>query len=116
MATTPLRAVITGATGMVGEGVLHECLQHSSVESVLVIGRKSCGVQHPKLTEIIHPDLSDISSIKDRLTGFNACFFCAGVSSVGLSEAEYTKITYTLTLNFAQTLASVNPDMTFCYV
>ncbi len=116
MATTPLRAVITGATGMVGEGILHECLQHPAVEWVLVMGRKPCGVRHPKLTEILHSDLFDISSIKDRLTGFNACFFCAGVSSVGLSEAEYTNITYTLTLNFARTLASVNPDMTFCYV
>ncbi len=112
----PLRVIVTGATGMVGEGVLHECLRHPTVELVLVIGRKPCGVQHPKLTEIIHGDLSDIAPLKERLTGFNACFFCAGVSSVGLSEAEYTKITYTLTLNFARTLASVNPDVTFCYV
>lgn len=116
MSLSPIRAIITGATGMVGEGVLHECLEHPDVEMVLVLGRKPCGVSHPKLTEIIHADLSDISSLKDRLTGFNACFFCAGVSSVGLSEEEYTRITYTLTLNFAQTLASVNPDMTFCYV
>ncbi len=116
MAIRPIRAIITGATGMVGEGVLHECLEHPNVESVLVVGRKSCGVVHPKLTEVIHADLSDISSLKDRLTGFNACFFCAGVSSVGLSEAEYTKITYTLTLNFAHTLASANSNMTFCYV
>lgn len=113
---TPIRAIITGATGMVGEGVLHECLLHPDVEAVMVVGRKSCGVQHPKLTEIIHSDLSDISSLKDRLTGFNACFFCAGVSAIGMTEADYTRITHTLTLNFAQTLASTNPDMTFCYV
>lgn len=116
MATTPLRALITGATGMVGEGVLHECLQHPNVESVLVIGRKSCGVSHPKLTEIIHADLSDVSSLKDRLIGINACFFCAGVSSIGLTEEEYTRISYTLTLNFAQTLLAICPDATFSYV
>jgi NAD dependent epimerase/dehydratase family len=114
--TTIMRTIITGATGMVGEGVLHECLQHPDVEAVLVLGRKSCGVQHAKLTEILHSDLSDISSLKDRIAGYDACFFCAGVSSVGLSEEEYTRITYTLTLNFAQTLVSVNPSMTFCYV
>jgi hypothetical protein len=113
---TPIRAIITGATGMVGEGVLHECLQHTSVEAVLVIGRKTCGVQHPKLTEILHSDLSDISAIASTCAGYNACFFCAGVSSIGLTEAEYTRITHTLTLGFAQTLASLNPDMTFCYV
>lgn len=116
MSLSPIRVIITGATGMVGEGVLHECLLHADVEAVLVVGRKPCGVEHPKLTEILHVDLSDISSLKNRLMGYNACFFCAGVSSIGLSEEEYTRITYTLTLNFAQTLASVNPNMTFCYV
>jgi uncharacterized protein YbjT (DUF2867 family) len=116
--TTPitLRAIITGATGMVGEGVLHECLQHPAVEAVMVIGRKSCGVSHPKLTEILHSDFSDISAIVDKLTGYNACFFCAGVSSLGLSEEEYTKLTHTLTLGFATQLSAVSPNMTFCYV
>jgi uncharacterized protein YbjT (DUF2867 family) len=114
--TTTLRAIITGATGMVGEGVLHECLQHPAVEAVLVIGRKSCGVIHPKLTEILHSDFSDISAIANKLSGYNACFFCAGVSSIGLNEEEYTKLTYTLTLGFAGQLSLVRPAMTFCYV
>jgi hypothetical protein len=116
MTTTTLRAIVTGASGMVGEGVLHECLQHPSVESVLIIGRKSCGVTHPKLTEILHADFSDISALTQRLTGYNACFFCSGVSAIGLSEEEYTRITHTLTLNFARQLSAINPAMTFCYV
>ena len=111
-----IRAIITGATGMVGEGVLHECLQHPDVESVLVINRKPCGVQHMKLKEIIHNDLSDVSSLSGQLQGYNACYFCAGVSSVGMKEPEYRRITYILTMHFAETLAAVNPEMTFCYV
>jgi len=111
-----LKVIITGATGMVGEGVLYECLHHPEVEKVLVITRTSCGYSHPKLTEIIHGDFSDISSFSDRLTGYNACYFCLGVTSLGKNEAEYTRLTYTLTLNFASTLASLNPEMTFCYI
>ncbi|MCX6304917.1 MAG: epimerase [Bacteroidetes bacterium] len=111
-----IKAIITGATGMVGEGVLHEALQHPNIESVLVINRKPCGVTHPKLTEIIHPDFFNLSSIESRLSGYNACFFCLGVSSVGVKEPEYTKVTYDLTMSFAQTLSQHNPDMTFCYV
>ena len=116
MNTTPIRAIITGVTGMVGEGVLHECLLHPAVEAVLVVGRKPCGVVHPKLTEIVHGDLSDVSAFAERLIGYNACYFCAGVSSLGLSEEEYTRITHTLTLSFAKTLGALNPEMTFCYV
>lgn len=111
-----LKVIITGVTGMVGEGVLFECLHHPEVERVLVITRKSCGYSHPKLTEIIHSDFLDISSLSDRLTGYNACYFCLGVTSLGKSEAEYARLTYTLTLNFATTLATLNPDMTFCYI
>ena len=111
-----LKVIITGATGMVGEGVLFECLHYPEVEGVLVITRKSCGYSHPKLTEIIHSDFLDISSLSDRLTGYNACYFCLGVTSLGKSEAEYARLTYTLTLNFATTLATLNPDMTFCYI
>ena len=111
-----LKVIITGATGMVGEGVLYECLEHPEVEKVLVITRKSCGYSHPKLTEIIHSDFLDISSLSEKVTGYNACYFCLGVTSLGKSEAEYTKQTYTLTLNFAATLATLNPDMTFCYI
>src|SRR5512133_338520 len=109
-----LKVIITSATGMVGEGVLHECLQHADVEKVLVITRNPSGYSHPKLTEIVYGNLSDISSLSDRLTGYNACYFCLGVTSLGKNEDEYAKLTYTLTMNFATTLAAINPDMTFC--
>jgi len=111
-----IKAIITGVTGMVGEGVLHECLLHPDVETVLVINRKPCGIVHPKLKEIIHQDFFDISGIEGQLSGYNACFFCLGVSSVGMKEPEYYKLTYTLTLNVARPLSKLNPDMTFCYV
>jgi uncharacterized protein YbjT (DUF2867 family) len=111
-----IKSIITGVTGMVGEGVLHECLKHPEVESVLVINRKPCGVKHEKLKEIIHKDFFDLSSIENQLAGYNACYFCAGVSSVGKKEDEYKLITYDLTLNFAKILLKHNPDMTFCYV
>ncbi len=111
-----IRAIVTGSTGMVGEGVLQECLQHPQVEAVLVINRKPCGVSHPKLKEIIHADFFDLSPIANELRGYNACFFCLGVSSVGMKEPEYYKLTYTLTMHVAQTLSSLNPDMTFCYI
>jgi uncharacterized protein YbjT (DUF2867 family) len=116
MEKAKLKIIITGTTGMVGEGVLHECLQHPSVEKVLVINRKPCKVNHPKLTEIIHQNFYDLSVIKSSLAGYNACFFCLGVTSLGKKEAEYTKLTYTLTLGFAQILSQQNTDMTFCYV
>ncbi|TSA38570.1 MAG: epimerase [Porphyromonadaceae bacterium] len=111
-----LKVIITGSTGMVGEGVLHECLHHPGVESILVINRKTCGVTHPKLTEILHTDFFDISPLKEQVAGYNACFFCLGVSSVGMKKPEYTLLTHTLTMSFATTLAGLNPDMTFCYV
>jgi uncharacterized protein YbjT (DUF2867 family) len=111
-----IKAIITGVTGMVGEGVLHECLLNSEVESVLVINRKPCGVKHEKLKEIIHRDFYDLSPIENQLSGYNACYFCAGVSSVGKKEDEYRRITYDLTLNLANTLLKLNPEMTFCYV
>jgi hypothetical protein len=111
-----IRAIITGVTGMVGEGILQECLFHPEVERVLVINRRTCGITHPKLTEIIHADFFDISPITDRLKNYNACFFCLGVSSVGMKEQKYTSLTHTLTLNFATKLSELNPDMTFVYV
>jgi hypothetical protein len=101
---------------MVGEGVLHECLLHPDVELVFVINRKPCGVKHDKLKEIIHKDFLDLSLIEDQLAGYNACYFCAGVSSIGKKEDEYKRITYDLTLNFARTLLKLNSEMTFCYV
>lgn len=111
-----IRAIITGATGMVGEGVLHECLNHADVEKVLVIGRRPCGVTHPKLREIIHGNFHDLSSIEKDLAGYNACFFCLGASSVGMKEDDYRRLTYDLTMHVAVTLGRRNPDMTFCYV
>ncbi|HET6992160.1 MAG TPA: epimerase [Bacteroidia bacterium] len=111
-----IRAIITGVTGMVGEGVLHECLQHPDVEQVLVINRRPCGLSHPKLKEIIHKDFFNVSPIQNQLTNYNACFFCLGVSSVGMKEEEYHQKTYVLTMHFAKTLSEMNHDMVFCYI
>jgi uncharacterized protein YbjT (DUF2867 family) len=111
-----ITAIVTGVTGMVGEGVLHECLQHPDVDRVLVIGRKPSGISHPRVKEIIHSDFHDLSSIEDHLRGYEACFFCLGVSSVGMNEAGYRHLTYDLTLHVAKTLSRLNPDMTFCYI
>ncbi|WP_135557458.1 NAD-dependent epimerase/dehydratase family protein [Paenibacillus cymbidii] len=108
--------LITGTTGMVGEGVLHECLLHPEIGQVIVVNRKPCGVTHPKLTEIIHADFFDITPLHERLTGVNACFFCLGVTSVGLNEAQYTRLTYELTLHVAGKLAEWNPSLVLCYV
>jgi len=111
-----IKAIITGSTGMVGEGVLHECLNHPEVESVLVINRRTCNIQHEKLKEIIHNDFLNTTPIKDQLAGYNACYFCSGVSSLGKKEEEYTKVTYELTMHVAKILHELNPDMTFSYV
>jgi len=101
---------------MVGEGVLLECLQHPDVEEVLVINRKPGRISHPKLRELIHTDFFDLAPIEPQLNGYNACFFCLGISSVGLSKEEYRHTTYDLTLNVGQLLGKLNPEMTFCYV
>lgn len=111
-----IRAIITGSTGMVGKGVLLECLENDVVESILVINRKPVGIEHPKLKEIIHDDFYDLSAIKDDLKNYNTCYFCLGVSSMGISKEKYFKITHDLTLHFAETLVELNPQMTFCYV
>ena len=111
-----IKAIITGATGMVGEGVLQESLNHPNVEKVLVISRRPCGVTHPKLTEILHTDFFNITPLEASLKDYNACFFCLGVSSVGMKDEVYYSVTYTLTMHIAEILAKQNPDMTFCYV
>lgn len=111
-----IHAIVLGATGMVGEGVLHMVLSHPDVRSVLVIGRRPCGAVHPKLKELIHHDFTDFSSVRSSLTGYNACYFCLGTTSIGKSEEEYRRISYDYTLHLARTLAPINPDMTFCYV
>lgn len=111
-----IKVIITGATGMVGEGVLLECLANPDVEQVLMVNRKHYDTQHPKLKEIIVPDFFDLTKVTGQLTGYNACFFCAGISSSGMKETEYMRITYDLALHFAQTLVQLNPDMIFDFV
>lgn len=111
-----IRAIVFGATGMVGEGVLHVALRHPEVESVLAIGRKPSHVQDSKLRDLVHADFFDYAPIEDQLAGYDACFFCLGVSSIGMKEPEYTRVTHDLTMAAARTLARLNPGMTFCYV
>jgi len=101
---------------MVGEGVLRECLLHEDVEKVLIINRRPSGISHSKLKEILHSDFFDLLPITPELSGYNACFFCLGVSSVGMKEPEYTHLTYDLTMHFAETVVKQNKGMTFCYV
>ena len=111
-----MKVILYGATGMVGQGVLRECLVDPEVEQVLALGRRACGVENPKLLEIVRPELFDYSDIEHELAGYDACFFCLGVSAAGMNEEQYTKITYELTLAAAETLVKLNPNMTFIYV
>lgn len=110
------RIILTGATGMVGEGVLLTLLHQPTVEAVLSISRQPCGHQHPKLRELLVPDFFDLSAVEGELAGYTACFFCAGISSLGKKEAEYTRVTHDLTLHFARTLLRYSPQATFTYV
>ena len=112
----PLKIIITGVTGMVGEGVLHECLLSPEIEKILVVTRKPSGTIHPKLSEIILADFFNPSSIINALSGYDACFFCLGVSSVGMKKEDYEHMTYDLTMGFAKTVLQVNPGMQFCYI
>lgn len=116
MSLTKIRVIVTGATGMVGEGVLQVCLNRPEVEQVLIINRKPSGITHPKLKEIVHSDFFNLASTESQMVNVDACFFCLGVSSVGMKEEEYFKLTHTLTITFANALAKQNPNMTFCYV
>lgn len=111
-----LNVIITGSTGMVGKGVLLECIDSPDVESILVINRSPVDIRHPKVKEIIHKDFFDWSAIRAQLSGYNCCFFCLGVSAAGMKEADYRRLTYDLTLGFAKVVLFLNPDMTFCYV
>lgn len=108
--------IITGATGMVGEGVLFECLEHPDIKRVLMVNRRHYEAKHSKLEECIVPDFLKLDEVLDQLSGYDACFYCAGVSSWGMKEPEYTHITYDITMHFAQSLASLNPGMIFNYV
>ena len=111
-----MKVIVFGATGMVGQGVLRECLLDAEVEQVLVVGRTPTGQQHPKLREVVHRDFADFSAIESEFAGYDACFFCLGVSSVGMSPEEYERITYDYTLAAARPLARLNPELTFVYV
>ncbi|WP_181721706.1 epimerase [Nocardia gipuzkoensis] len=111
-----MRIIVFGATGMVGQGVLHACLLDDTVTDVLVIGRSATGRTHPKLREIRHDDFTDFTPIQDRLPGYDACLFCLGTSAVGMSEIDYRTITYDYTLAAARALLDANPDLVFCYV
>jgi uncharacterized protein YbjT (DUF2867 family) len=111
-----MKVLIFGATGMVGQGVLRQCLAAPDVTVVQTVGRSATGIHHPKLREVVRKDLFDLAPAADELAGFDACFFCLGVSSFRMPEAEYTRLTYDLTLAIAQVLAPVNPGMTFVYV
>lgn len=111
-----MRVILTGATGMVGEGVLIECIHNEEITSVLYVGRKPSGMQHPKLTEYLVPDFLMLKDDDAKLAGYDACFYCAGITSVGMSESEYSKITYDTTLHFAAVLLKQNPDMVFNFV
>ncbi|MRG47284.1 NAD-dependent epimerase/dehydratase family protein [Chitinophaga sp. SYP-B3965] len=111
-----IKVIITGATGMVGEGVLLECLDHPDVQQVLMVNRKPSTLKHPKLKECIVPDFFQLNDVTDQLTGYDACFYCAGISSRGLDEAAYSRITYDTTLHFAITLADLNPGMIFSHI
>lgn len=113
---TGLKVIITGATGMVGEGVLFECLQNAKVGEVLMINRRHYNLRHPKLKELIVPDFLELSRFSDDIQGYDACFFCAGVSSLGMKEEQYTRITYDTTLAFAKTVLGQNKDLVFTYV
>lgn len=110
------KVIITGATGMVGKGVLLECLDHAEIGEVLVIGRKNVGIKHAKLKELIHKDFTDYSQVQSQLYGYDACFFCLGVSAAGLKEEQYLRITYDFTIALAKTLFQINPQITFNYI
>jgi uncharacterized protein YbjT (DUF2867 family) len=111
-----MKVLVFGASGMVGQGVLRECLLDPDVESVVSIGRALTGQRHPKLRELVHNNFLDFSAIEDQLSGFDACFFCLGVSSAGMTEEQYERITYGFTVTAARVLARLNPKMTFVYV
>jgi uncharacterized protein YbjT (DUF2867 family) len=111
-----IKAILFGATGMIGQAVLQECLENIEVESVLAISRQTCNINHPKLKEIIHQDFFDLAPLSNEISGYNTCFYCLGISSAGLSEKEYYHITYDLTVYVAQVLSALNKDISFCYI
>jgi uncharacterized protein YbjT (DUF2867 family) len=111
-----MKVILYGATGMVGSGVLRECLLDAEVEQVLTVGRNATGIRQEKLREIVAKSLTDLSAMEGDLRGYDACFFCLGVTSMGMSEAEYREVSYGITMAVAETLVRLNPGMTFVYV
>jgi hypothetical protein len=111
-----MKVIVTGASGMVGKGVLLECLDHPKIEVVLSIGRKSLGITHPKLKELIHKDFSEFESVSDQLDGYDACYACMGVSATSVSDEDYYKMTYDYTMALAKVVRQHNPNATFIYV
>lgn len=111
-----MKVVLFGATGMIGGGALLECLDDPRVQTVLVVGRRSAGVRHPKVTEVLHADSFDYRRLQSNFVGCDACFFCLGVSAAGMSEEAYRRLTYDLTLAAARVLVAASPALTFCYV
>jgi uncharacterized protein YbjT (DUF2867 family) len=111
-----IKLIITGATGMVGEGVLLECLAHPDVKQVLMVNRRPYALKHPKLKECIVPDFFELDQFTDQLTGYNTCFYCAGISSRGMNESDYSRITFDMPMHFAQKLLSLNPGMILGHV
>lgn len=111
-----MKVLIFGATGMIGQGVLRESLLDPQIEQVTAVGRNRTGQRHPKLREVVHADMDDLGPVMPQLAGHDACFFCLGVSSSGMSEADYTRVTHDLTLTVARPLAALCPDMAFIYV
>jgi len=111
-----MKVILFGATGMVGQGVLRECLVDPDVESVLVVGRSPTSQKHAKLREILHDNFMDFSKIESELRGYDACFFCLGVSSVGMDPERYRHLTYDVTMAAAKALVALNPGMVFTYV
>lgn len=111
-----MKIILTGATGMAGEGVLLACLQNNAVTAILMVNRKHLDITDPKLKELLVPDFFTIENCSDSLHGYDACFFCAGISSVGMKEEKYTVITYDTTMHFANTLVAINPQMVFNYI
>lgn len=110
------KVILTGATGLVGEGVLLECLANPLIAEVLVVGRKTCGKTHSKLKELLVPSFFELNEVKNHLKDYDACFYCAGISSAGMNEQDYSYITYDTTLAFAQTLLEINPNIAFCFI
>lgn len=111
-----MKVILFGATGMIGRGVLLECLDDTDVSSILLISRNRCGIVHEKIEEILHDDFFDYSSVEDRLSGYDACLFCLGVSAAGMTEERYSRLTHELTIKAAEALLAANPSLTFCYI